>query len=127
MTFDQKQPFLANLSAKGRRSRLVLGILGLVAVLAASVALICMDVDPAWRWGLLLPAFVSLLCILEASTSTCVILAALGAWNLGCGTQRIPDPGLEAQLRRRAWKLMGLSLLLATVLCAAVSLFGDCP
>ena len=127
MTFDQKQPCLRNISPKGKRVRLLLGSSGLVAVLGASVALVCMDVDPAWRWGLLLPTFASILCILEAKCSTCVILAALGAWDLGCGTQRVPDPGLESQLRQRAWKLVGWSALLAVGLCTLLSLIEACP
>jgi membrane-bound ClpP family serine protease len=117
---------LVNLCRKGRRSRLLLGLSGLAATLAAATYLILADVDPLWRWALLLPVFGSLLCILEAWTSTCVVLAALGAWDLGCGMQRIPDPGLESTLRWRAWKLVAVAFTVSLVLTGLVYACGCC-
>jgi hypothetical protein len=101
-----------------------LGLSGLVATLAFAGWMVWGDVDPLWRWAILIPLFASILCILEAWTSTCVVLAALGAWDLGCGTQRVPDPGLESALRWRAWKLVAVAFTLSLVLTGLVYACG---
>lgn len=85
------------------------------AALAAFVWMLVSQVDSVWRWALFLPLFGGILCVLEARSSTCVVLAALGAWDLGCGTQKVPDSGLETDLRKRAIKLIGGSLIAALV------------
>lgn len=115
---------VANLAHRGKRVRLVLGVVGAVLTLAATVGMVVDDVHPLWRWGLLLPAFASILCILEAFTSTCVVLAILGAWDLGCGTEKVPDPRIDAALRNRAWKLIGLSAVLALGFVFLATLLG---
>ena len=88
-----------------------MGLVGSVLTIALAVVLICQGVHPMWRWMLALPAFVSILCLLEAFTSTCVILAVLGAWDMGCGTERVPDPRLDSALRGRAWKIVALAAI----------------
>lgn len=107
---------VANLAHRGKKVRLVLGIVGTIATLLLAGGMILEGVHPLWRWALLLPAFGSILCILEAFTSTCVVLAVLGAWDLGCGTEKVPDPRIDAALRARAWKLIALSGLMAFLL-----------
>jgi len=118
------QPYrfsLANLAHRGKKVRLVLGVVGLAATCVAASALILQGVHPLWRWSLLVPAFVSVLCLLEAFTSTCVVLAALGAWDLGCGTERVPDPRIDAALRARAWKLVAISAIVAFLFTLAAT------
>jgi membrane-bound ClpP family serine protease len=117
---------VVNLCRKGRRSRLMLGVYGLVATLAVAAWMVLSGVDPLWRWALLIPMFGSILCILEAWSSTCVILAALGAWDLGCGTQRVPDPGLETTLRWRAWKLVAVAFSVSLAVTGLLCIFGNC-
>lgn len=102
----------------------------LVAALFALVWMLLCGVDPDWRWALFLPLFAGILCVVEARSSTCVILAALGAWDLGCGTQKVPDSGLEKDLRFRAFKIIGGSLvaaLCATVLLVLIPCGKECP
>ncbi len=114
---------VANLAHRGKRVRLYLGLVGMLLTAGAATAMIIHGVHPLWRWMLVVPAFASILCLLEAFASTCVILAVLGAWDMGCGTERVPDPRLEGALRQRAWKLVALAALaafgfaLATTLC----------
>jgi hypothetical protein len=121
------QPYrfsLANLAHRGKRVRLILGVLGMFATVIAASIMILEGVHPLWRWALLLPSFVSVLCLLEAFTSTCVVLAALGAWDLGCGTERVPDPRIDAALRTRAWKLVAGSAVVAFLFTLATTLCG---
>jgi hypothetical protein len=113
---DCRHYVLMNLAVAGRKLRKWAGVLGLAATIAAAAWMIDSGLDPLWRWSLLMPAFLSILCILEAWTGTCVVLAALGAWQMGCGTQRVPDRGLESTLRKRAWKLIGAALGMALAL-----------
>lgn len=121
-----KQLAVVNLCRRGRRSRLTLGLAGLAATSGLAGWMVLGDVDPLWRWALVIPLFASLLCIFEAWSSTCVILAALGAWDLGCGTQRVPDPGLETTLRWRAWKLVVAAFSASLVVTGLVCLCGNC-
>lgn len=114
---------VANLAHRGKRVRLYLGLVGMALTTGLAAVMIVQGVHPLWRWMLALPAFASILCLLEAFTSTCVILAVLGAWDMGCGTERVPDPKLDAALRHRAWKLVamaavaGFAFALATTWC----------
>jgi len=121
-----KQLAVVNLCRRGRKSRLTLGLSGLGLCVAIAAWMMLGDVDPLWRWALVIPLFGSFLCILEAWSSTCVILAALGAWDLGCGTQRVPDPGLETTLRWRAWKLVAVAFCASLVVTGLLSLCGNC-
>lgn len=105
---------------------MILGLSGLVATMGLATWMVLGDVDPLWRWTLLIPLFASTLCILEALSSTCVILAALGAWDLGCGTQQVPDPGLETTLRWRAWKLVAVAFTASLAVTGLLCLCGGC-
>jgi membrane-bound ClpP family serine protease len=115
---------VANLAHRGKKVRLMLGLVGAIFTTGLAVILIVQGVHPLWLWMLALPAFASILCLLEAFTSTCVVLAVLGAWDMGCGTERVPDPRLDAALRSRAWKLValaaiaGIGFALASTCCA---------
>lgn len=128
MTFH-RQPF--NIGSKGRRRRVLLGLAGLFATLAVAIWMLAAGLDSVWRWTLFLPLFASVLCVVEARFSTCVILAALGAWDLGCGTQKVPDSGLETDLRSRALKIIGLSLgaalLVTTLFVLLPCRHASCP
>jgi len=103
----------------------MLGLFGTALTVGLAAVMIVQGVHPLWRWMLALPAFASILCLLEAFTSTCVILAVLGAWDMGCGTERVPDPRLDSALRQRAWKIVALAVIagfgfaLASTCCAA--------
>ncbi len=110
---------VANLAQRGKKVRLIIGIIGLVLTLGLAAVMVVQDVHPLWRWMLMVPAFVSFLCLLEAFASTCVVLAVLGAWDMGCGTERVPDPRLESALRSRAWKIVALAGLAAFGLALA--------
>jgi hypothetical protein len=121
------QPYrfsLANLAHRGKRVRLILGMLGLFATCLAASVMILEGVHPLWRWSLLIPAFASILSLLQALTGTCVVLAALGAWDLGCGTERVSDPRIDAALRSRAWKLVAGSAIAAFLFTLATTLCG---
>ncbi|HNY30450.1 MAG TPA: hypothetical protein PKO15_06150 [Fibrobacteria bacterium] len=107
-----------NIGPRGIRRRILLGAAVLFGALGAFVWMLVSEVDSLWRWSLLLPLFGGILCILEARSSTCVVLAALGAWDLGCGTQKVPDSGLEKDLRMRAIKIIGGSFVAALVATA---------
>lgn len=110
-----------NLGAKGRRWRWIGGWTSLSGTLLAGGLLVQAEVDWLWRVALFLPLFASILLILQARTRTCVMLAALGEWELGCGTQRVPDPDLENRLRRRAYLLVCAGVLAAAALTALIA------
>lgn len=104
-----------NIGPKGRKTRLLTGSAGLLGTLVLFCVLVLQGADPLWRWALFLPFFGSILLLVEAWFSTCVLLATLGAWDLGCGTQKVPDQRLEGDLRNRSVRIVGISLLAALV------------
>jgi hypothetical protein len=112
-----------NLGESGRRWRWLGGLASLTATLLAGCFLVYQGVDWIWRIALFLPLFSSILLLLQARTRTCVMLAVLGEWELGCGTQRVPDPDLENRLRRRAYLLVCAAVLVSVALTA---LFAVC-
>lgn len=109
-----------NLGRRGRRNRLILGsILGVCSTVMA-VLLVYARVHWLWKLSLFLPIFGTLLLLLQVRTRTCVVLAALGAWDLDCGTQRVPDPDLEKRLRHRAYLLVCSAFLWTLLVMAFV-------
>lgn len=110
-----------NLGSKGKRNRFVLGLFALVTSLAGAVAMVLMGYHWIWRFSLFLPLFFGIVLVLQARTRTCVVLAAIGAWDLDCGTQRVPDPDLERRLRHRAYGLVGMAAAGAFALTALIS------
>ncbi len=115
-----------NIGQRGRRARILLGVAVLLASLVAFAGMVVAGLDAHWRWALFLPLFGGILSVVEAKSSTCVVLAALGAWDLGCGTQKVPDSGLESDLRTRAVKIIGGSLVAALAVTFLLVLL-PCP
>lgn len=111
-----------NLGPRGKLVRQIGGIALLLATSTIAVLLAKFDAHVLWRLALFLPFFFGILLVLQARTRTCVVLAALGAWDLDCGMQRVPDPDLEKRLRHRAFALVFVTLLAAAMLTGIVVL-----
>lgn len=110
-----------NLGAKGRRNRMILGLTCLVGSFALGLWMVSTQVHWILRLSLLLPMFLGVVTLMQALTRTCVVLAALGAWDLDCGTQRVPDPDLERRLRHRAYGIVGLAALTSIALVGLIA------
>lgn len=109
-----------NLGPRGKRNRLVGGIALLAATFTLAASLVSCQAHTLWRIALFMPFFFGILLVLQAKTRTCVLLAALGAWDLDCGMQRVPDRDLEKRLRHRAYALVCVTLLAATLLTGII-------
>lgn len=88
----------------------------LVATVAFGVCLVTSGAHRLWRASVFMPVFFVNLLLMQARARTCVVLAALGAWDLGCGVQRVPDRNLEKRLRHRAYVLLSATLLATVVI-----------
>lgn len=108
-----------NLGPKGIRIRLVSGGVVLLTTIAVAVAMFRVGAHPLWRAALFLPLFAGIVLVLQARARTCVALAAIGAWDLDCGIQRVPDRDLEARLRHRAYVLL-CAAFLASILVTGI-------
>jgi len=117
-----KEAQVYNLGSKGKRNRLLLGLFAMVTSLGYASALVVLGCHWVWRFSLFLPVFFGVLLLLQARTRTCVALAALGAWDLDCGTQHIPDPDLERRLRHRAYMLVGAAAAAALLMTGLFAL-----
>lgn len=105
-----------NLGPKGRRFRLLCGVVILTFTAVVAGFLARHDAHPLWRASILLPTFLGLIMLLQAKTRTCVALAMLGAWDLDCGMQRVPDRDLEKRLRHRAYALVLITFAAALLI-----------
>lgn len=111
-----------NLGSKGRRNRMVIGTGCLVASFGGALWMVADQVHWVMRLCLFFPMFLGIVTLMQALTRTCVVLAALGAWDLDCGTQRVPDPDLERRLRHRAYGIMGLSVVMSIAAVGLIAL-----
>lgn len=111
-----------NLGPRGKRLRMLGGIALFLATSTIAVFLARYEAHVLWRVALFLPFFFAIMLVLQARTRTCVVLAALGAWDLDCGMQRVPDRNLERRLRRRAYALVFVTFLVAVLLTGIVAL-----
>lgn len=110
-----------NLGAKGRRNRMILGLTCLVGSFALGLWMVSTQIHWILRLALILPMFLGVVTLMQALTRTCVVLAALGAWDLDCGTQRVPDPDLERRLRHRAYGIVGLAAVTSFALVGLIA------
>jgi hypothetical protein len=106
---------IANISAGGRRQRLLVGLVGLAACTLASMWLVLDGASTAWRLALFVPWWISALGLFQAKEQTCVALAARGQREVNGHPEAIPAGELHA-VRRQARRVYVQSFLAAVVL-----------
>jgi hypothetical protein len=109
-----------NIGVRGRRLRLVLGLVSLGCAVALAVVLVAQPIAAYWRLAVYVPLHLGLLGIAQSRSGVCAVYAALGAWELERnGPQQVPDRNLEAQFKQRAKKILvqtGISSVIASLL-----------
>ena len=73
-----------------------------------------------WRLLALPLIWIGSLCLLEAMTRTCVVLAARGVRNMDAGDERVTDPEERQALTKRAISVHFWTMILTLVLTAAL-------
>jgi hypothetical protein len=105
-----------NLGDSGSRVRLYIGFASLGITITLAGYFYFSNIESYWRWSLFPVLSFSLLTLAQARFKLCFVLALLGAWDLGCGPQKIPDQRLEKVLRRRAIYIGAIAILVAFLL-----------
>lgn len=103
----------ANIGPKGRRQRMIFGIVLLAVSLALWWWLAAMNLERLWRLALFAPLFMSMLGIFQAQARTCVALAAKGVQDMDDGVNPVEDQRVDAQLRKQARQIYVRSILVA--------------
>jgi hypothetical protein len=115
------QVCVPNIGPRQRRQRLLVGLAALVVTGAAAAVLISGDSPRLWRLGLLLPAFMAALGVMQARAQTCVALAARGVRNMDTGDERVLDAQADAHIRRQSRQVLVRAALAAVLLTAVLS------
>lgn len=92
------------------------------ASVATAVALLATSAGPWVRVAVVVLVGLAALCGLQAHRKTCVILAFAGLRDLDHGREPVPDWDTRVVLRAQAWRIVGVSLGLATITAAAAIL-----
>jgi hypothetical protein len=108
---------VANIGPRGRRQRMLVGVVGLVVCTAATGGLIVADASRLWRLALFVPWCICALGIFQAREQTCVALVAQGLRDLDGRPEPIPAHEVDA-VRRQARRVYAQSVILALVLTA---------
>ena len=113
-----------NIGADGARFRAFFGVLFFFFTLGMMALLTVSGSPLALRFAVFLPAWISLLCLLQARARVCVFLAARGAVATELGTRRIDDPQLRRQFELSAGRLHLQALMAAAGLTLFLVLFS---
>ena len=107
-----------NIGADGARFRLFLGVLFLVFALGLMALLTVAGAPLALRLVVFVPLWVGTFALAESRTRVCVLNAARGVCSTESGAQRIEDDERRLAIVRRAWKVPLHSVIYAVVLTA---------
>ena len=113
---------IANIGSLQRRRRRIIGAWALVCATACAAGLFAIGADRPWRLLLFVPLWIGALSLLEASSSTCVVLAARGLRNMDDGNACIESPDELRQVMRQARRVHVRALLASAALTAALFL-----
>jgi hypothetical protein len=111
---------LANIGPRGRRRRLLAGLV----LLSAGLVVMVLHLTAASRWWLVAVfglIWAGILNVLQARGHTCVALAAGGKRDMDSGPEPVSNPEEAAALRRRALIMVGR----ATVIAALMTLIAS--
>jgi hypothetical protein len=111
---------IANIGPAQRRRRRIVGASAFVVAAACAAGLLAIGAPRVWRLVLFAPLWVGALGVLQASSRTCVALAAHGLRNMDDGNARIEHPDELQQVMRQARRVHVRALLVSAVLTAAL-------
>ena len=121
--FSRTASSCANIGPAERRKRVRIAAVSLAVAVLMAAPLVALGAQRSWRLLALPPIWVGALCLVEAKTRTCVVLAARGVRNMDAGDERVTDPDERQALTKRAMGVHVWTLILTLVLTAALLTF----
>jgi len=112
---------VVNIGPKGRRQRLVRGIITLVLGAVLGLVMVLYGVDRWWRLALYVPFWMGSLGVHQARGKTCVVLAARGLREADDRLEAVDTDDERLTLRRQA-RLVYIQTTAAAVLPTAFGL-----
>jgi hypothetical protein len=106
----------ANIGPSGRRRRYVMGTALLLLTAVLIPVILTAGLGRPWRLILFLPAFLGMLCVIQAREKTCAVLAEFGMRDMDSGQCRIDNTALAQGLKSRGRAILIKSALLAALL-----------
>lgn len=122
MAASEYVPGVCNIGRAEVRQRKVIGWIGLAATVGVWIAYSMLDVAPAVRLALFVPASIAATGLLQAAWHFCATFGVLGLSNFGPNvgrTDTVEQAEFRRQDRRTALKIVALSLLAGAIVAAA--------
>jgi hypothetical protein len=107
---------LPNIGPLQKRRRLLIGIWTFIVAAALAAVLVAIGAPRLSRLPLFVLLWVGALCLFEATSETCVVLAARGLRNMDNGDARIEDLEELRQLKRQSRRVYVRAFLLSSTL-----------
>lgn len=128
MTGEKRPGYVAGVCNIGeyeitRRRRF--GLLNLAATLLIITFLVLIGADPVWRLLIFFPAFGAAIGFIQARMHFCAYFGLSSLFNFGeagSSPEEVWEAELRRQDRRRAWTIIGYSLLIALGMTVAACL-----
>jgi fatty acid desaturase len=118
---DQYIPGVCNIGRAEIRQRKLVGWISLAVTAGAWLALAILDVAPAWRLTLFVPASIAATGFLQAAWHFCATFGVLGRSNFGPSagkTDTVEQAEFRRQDRRTALRIIALSALAGAAVAA---------
>lgn len=120
-TQDQYVPGVCNIGSAEISKRKQAGWIGLVATLALWALLIWLDAPAGWRLVIGIPATMAASGFLQAYTRFCAYFGFVSLFNFGDVGRgdTVAQAEFRAKDRRKAWRIVGYSLLIGAIAALA--------
>jgi hypothetical protein len=116
------RPTCENIGLRQRQQRMKWGIASFALSAVIIIGLVASDAARGWRLLALPSVWLGVLCLIEAKSGTCVVLAARGVRNMGAGNEPLADAAERKMVARQSRRIHLWALLVTLLLaCAALS------
>lgn len=120
--FSRTSSSCENIGPAERRKRVRIAAVSLAVAALVAVSLVAFEAHRGWRLLALPPIWIGALCLVEAKTRTCVVLAARGVRNMDAGDEPITDAAERRMVGQQSRSVHIWTLLLTILLIGALFL-----
>ncbi len=114
------RPTCENIGLRQRRARANVGIASAAVSAVVVVGLIAFDAARGWRLLAMPSIWLGALCLIEAKSGTCVVLAARGVRNMDAGNEPLTDADERRMVARQSRRIHLWTLLVTLLIASAV-------
>ncbi len=119
---DSYIPGACNIGKSEIRMRRIFGWIGIILTAALYILLDIFDLSRIWRLVIIIPSTMAAICFLQSRMHFCAYFGMVGLFNFGEAgrTDTVEQAEFRAMDRRKAWQIIGYSLLIGVVVTVLV-------